>query len=81
MSENTVIKRYTKLGSVWENTHDKQGNEYVNDEGKPAPRYNLKMTANMPLFPNKSFKEGVVGAPIFDVLIDNLVEQNKFKKA
>ena len=80
MSENILIRRYTKVGSVWENTHSKDGTEYVDDEGKPAPRYNLKMTANMPLFENKSFKEGVVGAPMFDVLIDNLAEQNKFKK-
>ena len=79
MSENILIRRYTKVGSVWENTHSKDGTEYVDDEGKPAPRYNQKMTANMALFPNKSFGE-VKGAPMFDVLIDNLAEQNKFKK-
>ena len=80
MSENIVIRRYTKVGSVWENTHSKDGTEYVDDEGKPAPRYNQKMTANMALFPNKSFAEGVQGAPMYDILIDNLAEQNKFKK-
>ena len=80
MSENILIRRYTKVGSVWENTHAKDGTEYVDDEGKPAPRYNQKMTANMALFPNKSFAEGVKGAPMYDILIDNLAEQNKFKK-
>jgi len=79
MSEHIEIKRYTKIGSVWENTHSKDGTEYVDDEGKPAPRYNQKMTVNMALFPNKSFGE-VKGAPMFDVLIDNLAEQNKYKK-
>jgi hypothetical protein len=80
MSEHILIKRYTKVGSVWENTHSKDGTEYVDDEGKPAPRYNEKMTANMALFPNKSFAEGVKGAPMYDILIDNLAEQNKYKK-
>ena len=79
MSEHILIKRYTKLGAVWENTHDKEGNEFVDEEGKPSPRYNLKMTVNMPLFTNKSFGE-VTGAPMYDVLVDNLAEQNKYKK-
>ena len=76
MSEEFKAPRFVKLGAVFENTHDKEGNEYLDENGNPRPSYVLNLgNVKYRLFPNQSDNPS---APMFDVSFD--IRANTYKK-
>ena len=76
MNEPFKIPSFIKVGAVFENDKDKEGNLYVDDNGQPRPSYVLLIgTVKYRLFPTESENEN---APVFDVCFD--CKANTYKK-